>query len=658
MAFRWTSKINYVDEEARYRSLREKFKELNTFPKLLKWRARKYPDRVALRKKKYGIWWEKTWSQFYDEVRKVAGGLAVLGVRRGDVVVIIGHNDPEWIYAELGAQILGAIPLGIYPDSLPNEISYFINFVNAKVVVVEDQEQVEKILSVIDEVPDVEKVIYWDKKDMWRYRGNKYLMYFGELENLGHKWLLDNSGEVDENIDKTSPEEIAGLYPTSGTTGISKLAMLTYDNMINMSLALQAVDPMDESFEYVSYLPLPWIGEQMMSIATAFTAGFKVNFPEEPETVWSDFREIAPHVMFAPPRIWEDIVSDIMAKIEDSTWLKKKVYSFFMNLGYKIVDETIAKKRKPGLHHKILWFIGYWILYRSILDKYGLKRIRYAYTGGAMLGPHYFRFFHAIGVNLKQIYGQTEVSGIAVLHRDYDIKFETVGKPLPETKVEISDEGEILIKSRSVMKGYFKQPEKTKETIDENGWLHTGDAGFIDNDGHLVIVDRLSELFELSNGKKVPPQYIENMLKFSAYIKEAAVLGKGKPYCVALININFKNVMNWAEKRGIPFTSYRDLAQKPEVYGLVKSIIKDVNSKLPEHMRIRRFVILPKQFHADDGEVTRTRKIRRRFVAERYRELIDAMYRGERYYEFSFTMKLEDGRTTIFKQKIRIEEVK
>ncbi len=657
MAFRWVSNGSYLDENERYKVLKKKFKGKNTFPKLLKWRAKEHSDKIALRKKKYGIWWEKTWQQFYENVRRVAGGLASLGISRGDVVVIVGHNDPEWIFTELGAQILGAIPLGIYPDSLPSEIAYFINFVKAKIAVVEDQEQVEKILSIKDEVPELERIIYWDNKDMWRYRDTKFLMYFKDLMNLGNEWIVENNEVIDELIEKGSSEDVAGLFPTSGTTGVSKLAMLTYENMINMSLALQAVDPISESFEYVSYLPLPWIGEQMMSIATAFTVGFKVNFPEEPETLWNDFREIAPHVMFAPPRIWEDIVSDIMAKMDDSTWLKKKVYEYFMKLGYHIVEETVMKRRKPRLHHKLLWYLGYWVLYRSILDKYGLKRIRYAYTGGAMLGPHYFKFFHAIGVNLKQIYGQTEVSGIAVLHRDSDIKFETVGKPLPETEVKISEESEILIRSKSTMKGYFKQPEKTNEAIDRSGWLHTGDAGFIDNDGHLVIVDRLSELFELSNGKKVPPQYIENMLKFTAYIKEAAVVGKNKPYCVALININFKNVMNWAEKRGLAFTSYRDLTQKSEVYDLIKKVIREVNSKLPEHMRIRKFVIMPKEFHADDGEVTRTRKVRRKFIVQKYGDLIEAMYRGERYHEFLFSMRLEDGRVVMFKQKVRIENV-
>lgn len=656
MAFRWLSESNYSVEAERFKTLKKKFETLNTFPKLLRWRAKKTPNKIALRKKKYGIWWEKTWKQFYNEACNVAKGLAALNVNKDDVIVIIGHNDPEWVFAELGAQMLRAKPLGIYPDSLPHEISYFINFVNAKIAVVEDQEQVEKIFSVKDELSSLEKVVYWDNKDMWRYRGNKLLIFFKDLLSLSGK-PFEEDEELNKMIDRGKPDDIAGFFPTSGTTGISKLAMLTYENMINMSLAMQAVDPMNENYEYVSYLPLPWIGEQMMSIATAFTAGFKVNFPEELETVWHDFREIAPHVMFAPPRIWEDIVSDIMAKVDDTTWFKRKIYDVFMKLGYRTVEETVMKRKKPNILLKLLWYIGYWILYRSILDKYGLKRIRYAYAGGAMLGPHYFKFFHAIGVNLKQIYGQTEVSGIAVLHRDFDIKFETVGKPLPETYVKISDDGEILIKSKSVMKGYFKQYEKTKEAIDKDGWLHTGDAGFINGDGHLTIVDRLSSLFKLSNGKNVPPQYIENMLKFSAYVKEAAIIGENKPYCIALININFHNVMNWAEKKGIAFTSYRDLSQKSEVYKLIRQVISNVNSKLPEHMRIRKFVIIPKEFHADDGEITRTRKVRRDFIAQKYNDLIEAVYKGVKVYEGTFSMSLEDSRVSVFKERVRIEDV-
>ena len=625
----------------------------DTFPKILAKNARLYGDRVAMREKDLGIWRAYTWKEYYESVKFFSLGLISLGLEQGDKIAIVGDNSPEWVIAELAAQSALAIPTGLYQDSLAEEFQALLNYMDVRFVVAEDQEQVDKLLSIKEET-SVEKIVYWEPKGMYRY-DDPCLLRFDEVIKRGKEYAKRYPDLFEENVMSTQADDTACILTTSGTTAMPKGAMLSYRNMISMAENLCKVDPIDESFELVSSLPLAWTGEQMMSISVALCKRAVVNFPESAETVRQDLREIGPHVIFSPPRIWENIVSEILVKMEDANRLNKAIFNWAMKVGYKWAD-TKFKGKKPSPFLKFKKFIAYWLVFRSMLDKVGLKRVKYAYTGGAALGPDYFRFYHAIGVNLKQIYGQTEVAGIAVLHRDDDIKFETVGKPIPGTEIKISEEGEILIKSPAVFKGYYKNPEKTKETL-KDGWLHTGDMGYIDKDGHLIVIDRLSDVLRLSDGTKFSPQYIENRLKFSPYIREAVVIGKNRPFLVAILNIDMENVGKWAERHMIGYTSYMDLSQKDEVLNLLKEVVKEVNETLPEKARIRKFVSLYKELHADDEELTRTRKVRRRIIEGKYSDLIEAMYSDTSAYEASIVIRYEDGREKVIRTTMKIVNV-
>ena len=627
-----------------------------TFPKLLREKYLKWGDtRIAIREKDYGIWNEVTWKDYYEIVKHFALGLKKLGFERGEHVSIIGHNEPEWVYAELATQSLGGAAIGIYPDSTPPEIKYIVELSDSVYVVTEDQEQTDKVLEIKDELPLVRKIIYWDPKGMRNYK-DPILISFQEVVELGKEYEKDHPDLFEEEIDKGNEDDIALILTTSGTTSMPKLAMLSHKNMLKMAENLLVkVDPMYPDDEFVSFLPLAWVGEQMMSVSGGLLIGFKVNFPEEPTTVSENIREIGPHVMFSPPRVWEGIVSTIQVKIEDTTPFKRFIYNLFMPVGYKMADFKF-NKQKPPLKWKILYKIGYWMLFRALKDRIGMSRIRKAYTGGAALGPDVFRFYHAIGVNLKQIYGQTEIAGISVVHRDDDIKFETVGKPIPETEIRISEEGEILSRSPSVFKGYYKNPEATAEAL-KDGWLHSGDAGYIDEDGHLVVIDRMKDVMRLSDGSIFSPQYIENKLKFSPYIKEAVVFGKQRPFVTAFINIDYENVGKWAENHQIPYTSYTDLSQKPEVYELIRKDVEKVNKQLPEAARIKRFLILHKQLDADDQELTRTNKVRRRFIEQKYKDLVEALYEGREKVDVEAKVKYRDGREAIVKASVKVENM-
>ncbi len=626
----------------------------DTLPKLLVANARKFGDKVALREKEFGIWQTLTWEEFLQRVRNFSLGLISLGLQPEDKIAIIGDNRPEWVIAELAAQAAGAISMGIYQDSIADEVQYLVDFCDARFVIAEDQEQVDKLLEVWERLPKVEKIIYYDPRGLRNYT-EPFLLYFPEVEEMGERYGRQHPGLFMRNVENTRPEHIAIFSTTSGTTGKPKIAMLTHNNLISMGRNLMKVDPMSPDDEYLSFLPLAWIGEQMMTISCGLTVGFTINFPEEPETVRENLREIGPHVMFSPPRIWENLVSEVQVKIEDATWLKRKIYDWAMPIGYQVADLRFAKKEIPrGLRWK--YKLADWLVFTPIKDKMGLRRMKRCYTGGAALGPDVFRFFHALGVNLKQIYGQTEISGISVLHRDGDIKFQTVGLPLPETEVRIADNGEILSRSPAVFVGYYKNPEATAETL-KDGWLHSGDAGYFDEDGHLIVIDRAKDVMTLHDGTKFSPQFIENKLKFSPYIREAVVFGGDWPFVTAMINIDYENVGKWAEKHQIPYTTYTDLSQKPEVYRLIREHVERANQDLPPAARIRRFLLLHKELHADDAELTRTRKVRRRFIAERYADLISALYSDNDTVQVETTITYQDGRTATIRTNLHIESL-
>jgi long-chain acyl-CoA synthetase len=611
----------------------------DTFPKLLIRNAARAGARTALREKKFGIWHPTSWNQYLAEVRDLSLGLVSLGVGRGDKVAILGDNRPAWVCAELAAQSAGAASVGIYQDSNLNEVAYVIDHCDAKVVVAEDQEQLDKILEMIEKLPKVKAVLYDDPRGLRSYQ-HPLLKSLSSVRELGR--ALDPA-LFESNVAAGSGEDLAIICYTSGTTGFPKGAMLSYRNLLTMALSLHEVDPRSESDEFVSFLPLAWIGEQMMSIATALAIGFTVNFPEEPETAAENIREIGPHILFGPPRFWENLTSMVQVKIMDTTAFKRFIYQRFMPVGTRLAELRFEGK-KPSPGWRLLYWLGWLFLFRALKDRLGVSRLRSASTGGAALGPDVFRFFHAIGVPLRQIYGQTEISGISCIHRGDAIRFHTVGKPIPGTEVRISETGEILSRSRAVFIGYYKNEDATREALSD-GWLRSGDAGYFSEEGQLVVIDRIKDVLRLADGTQFSPQFIENRLKFSPYVKEAVVIGKDRPFLTALVCIDRETTGKWAEARKLSYTTYTDLSAKRDVYDLIQREIDGVNQTLPKAARIRKFVLLYKELDADDEELTRTRKVRRAFVEQRYASIIAALYGEEQHIAIDTEIRFQDGKT-------------
>lgn len=627
----------------------------DTLPKLLLRNARRFgSSKVALREKEFGIWQSITWQQYLEHVKYFCLGMVSLGLAKDDKIAIVGDNRPEWVFAELAAQCAGAVPLGIYQDSTPKEVGYVIDHSDAKFIVAEDQEQVDKILELADNIPNVQKIIFTDPKGMRNYR-DPILMDFKEVEARGKDLAAKKPDLFLEMVKNVKGEDLALIAYTSGTTGFPKGSMLTHTNMLKMASNLIKVDPKLLDDEFVSFLPLPWIGEQMMSLASALLVGFTVNFPEEPETVQEDIREIGPNVMFSPPRIWENLAASVQVRIMDATPLKRMVFNRAMPIGYQMADCRF-EKRQPSVLLRVQYLIACICVFRALKDRLGFSKLRSASTGGAALGPDTFRFFHALGVNLKQIYGQTEISGISCVHHDGDINFDSVGKPIPETEIRISEDGEILSKSPSVFLGYYKDEESTAATLKED-WLHSGDAGHFTDDGHLVVIDRLKDVMQMADGTRFSPQFIENKLKFSPYIKEAVVIGHQLPFITAIINIDMDIVGKWAESNRISYTTYTDLSSKAEVYEMIEAEARKVNRDLYRINRasvMKKFVLLYKELDADDDELTRTQKVRRGFIGERYKEVIEAMYTDAEFVPIDTVIKFQDGRTTRIKTTVSI----
>ena len=626
----------------------------DTFPKLLVRNAGRFGARTALREKEFGIWQSVSWREYHDRVRDFSLGLQTLGMQRGDKVAIIGDNRPEWVWSEVAAQAAGGASVGLYQDSNLNEVAYVIDHCDATFVVAEDQEQVDKILDMLDKLPKVRNVVFTDPRGLRNYRHPK-LLSFEAVEAMGRELHAREPGRWLESVGHGRAGDVAIICYTSGTTGFPKGATLSFENLLSMALALHAVDPKKPDDEFVSFLPLAWIGEQMMSLSTALAVGFTVNFPEEPETVMENIREIGPNVMFAPPRIWENLTSTVQVKIMDTTPFKRLMYHLLMPVGYQVADLRFQKKPVP-LGLRVLYRLATWGLFRALKDRLGFTHLRSGSTGGAALGPDVFRFFHGMGVPLKQIYGQTEISGISCIHREEDIQFHTVGTPIPGTEVRISERGEILSRSPAVFLGYYKNEQATREAL-EGGWPHPGDAGYLAEDGHLVVIDRIKDVMQLADGTQFSPQFIENRLKFSPYVKEAVVVGTGRPFLTAMLCIDMGIVGKWAEKRRISYTTYTDLSAKREVYDLVQKEVDKVNETLPAAARVRKFVLLYKELDADDEELTRTRKVRRAFVEERYREVIDALYGGRGEVAIDTTIKYQDGRSARIHTTLLVREL-
>lgn len=616
--------------------------------------------RVALREKEFGIWQRVTWQQYLEHVRDLALGLTAIGLRPGEALGIIGDNRPEWVYAELAAQAAGAVPFGIFQDAIIGELAYIIDHSGATLLVAEDQEQVDKILGLKAQLPRLKKIIYTDPKGLWDYT-DELLIPYAEVERLGRERHLQDPGWFERNVRALRETDLAIICYTSGTTGHPKGTLLTHHNILSMVASLNEVDPKTPSDQFLSFIPLPWIVEQTMSVFSALYTGYTVNFPEEPESSMADLYEIAPSLIVASPRMWEGISRQVMVKHLDASRTKRWVYELCLPIGYRWADFKFAKQ-KPPLMWRILYGLAYAAVFRALRDRMGFSRVRTAMTGGAALGPDVFRFFHALGVNLKQIYGQTEVAGYSTIHRDGDINFDSVGIPMPAAEIRIhapdaEGVGEVISRGPGLFEGYLKNEEATRSSL-VDGWLHSGDAGYFTKDGHLIIIDRVKDLMHLTGGARFSPMFIENKLKFCPYIVEAVVLGHERDFVTAMICIDYKHVGNWAEERRINYTTYSDLAGKPEVYDLIEREVLRVNVSLPEKARIRRFLLLYKELDADDEELTRTKKIRRGFINTKYTQEIAALYGGTESLPIETTIRYQDGKTTTLRTRLAIRTLK
>ncbi len=626
-----------------------------TIPKLFYRQAQKFgKDRVAMREKEFGIWRPITWQDYLKNVKYLALGLISLGLEEGDKVSMIGDNRPEGLWAEMATLCARGIGVWLFQDCLIDEVKYIIDHSDTRFLFGEGQEEVDKAISIFNECPKLEKIIWDDPKGMRNY-DEDYLISLKEVQQLGRELEKEKPELFEELVNKGSGEEVALLFYTSGTTALPKGALLSQHNMLTMGQHLMDVDPCTDSDDYVSYLPFAWIGEQMMSISCGLQIGYTLNFPEEPETAQENIREIGPHVMFAPPRMYEQMTRTVQVKYLDASWIKRKFYEFSTYVGYKVANLKFDKKAVP-FYWKALEWIASVTVQKKLKDHLGLSRVRNAYTGGAAMGPDHFRFFHALGVNLKQIYGQTEVAGISVVHRNGDIKFDTVGHPIPGTEVKIAEDGEILTRSPSVFLGYYKNPEATEKTLID-GWLYSGDKGFIDDDGHLVVFDRTKDVFTLKDGKPFAPQYLETRLKFSPYIRDSWVIGDKKDYISAVLCIDYAVVGKWADENKLNYTSYPELSQMPEVYDLVEKQILQANKDLPDVAKVVKFTNLYKELDADDDELTRTRKLRRAFVEKRYEDIVGALYSDNDTVHIDTTIKYEDGRQAHIKTDLQIRKV-
>ncbi len=632
---------------------------LSTLPQILLSNAKKYGQgKIAIREKDLGIWQPYSWDDYYENVKKFSLGLASLGFKRGDRLSVIGDNRPQLYWAQMAALCLGGIPVPLYQDAIEKELEYIIKHSEAKFVVAEDQEQVDKMLVLKEKVPSMEMILYDDPRGM-RHYNQPFLKSFMEVQTLGQNFEKDHPQFFEQEVQKGKGEDTSLIAYTSGTTGNPKGVVLTHSNLLTNVRLISKVEGYRDTDRIMAYLPMAWIGDSIYSLAMLLDIGFTIHCPEAAKTVMRDMREVGPTVVFCPPRIWENILTSIQVKMEDAAWIKQKMFAFFLKVANRVSTQQL-NHLPVSLGLRLLYTLGEFFVYGPLRDNLGMGRLRFAYTAGAALGPEVFQFYRAMGINLKQVYGLTETSAMCTYQPDGDVKLETVGIPCPEVEIKISEGGEVLIKSPGVFQGYYKNPEATSEAL-KDGWLYTGDAGLLDKDSHLLIIDRAKDVSTLATGTIFAPQFIENKLKFSPYIKEAVTLGQGREYVTAMINIDIQSVGNWAERNNIGYTSYADLSQKAAVYELISNEIKKINASLnkEEKLRgaqIRRFLILHKELDPDDAEVTRTRKIRRGFIAQKYAELIDALYSDKKGVEVETKITYEDGRTANIRAFLNIQE--
>ena len=629
-------------------------KEGETIPQIIKSNYEKWGQQTAMCMKKFGVWQRYSWKDYYETVKYFSLGLISLGLEQGDVVCIIGDNEPEWFWGEFAAQAAGGIATGVFVDSIPSEVKYIAEHSGAKFAIVNDQEQTDKFLEIKDELPLLRKVIYWDPKGLKHY-DDPVLINFAEVVKLGKEYEKEHPGSFEQNLEKGKEGDTAFIYYTSGTTGLPKGAMLTHRALINTAQGFISRYPLNENDDLISNFPAAWVGDSFFATLPHLLTGARLNFPEEPETINEDTRETGPNFVIYGPRQWESLVSEIQVKMMDAHALKRFFYNLFLPLGHKIADIKFQGKT-PNLFLRALYGIACAFLFTPLKDKLGLSKVRFAITGSSVLSLDTFRLIHAIGIELRQTYASTE-AGLISSHAKGEIDFASVGRPALDTEVRISDAGELLVRSNSMFSGYYNDPEKT-ETVLADGWCHTGDAVNIDGKGHLIFLDRLEHMGELSSGAKYAPQYIEGRLRFSPYIKDAMVIGgKDKDFVSAIINIDFAMVGKWAESNRLPYTTFVDLSQKTEVADLIRKDLLRVNSYLPEPARAKRFVLMHKEFDPDEAELTRTRKLRREFMEDRYKDLIRGIYEDSKEIKVEAAVTYRDGRKGTVSTAIKVRTV-
>ena len=634
----------------------------DTFPRLLLQHAQSRPQQPSFREKDLGIWQTTSWSQVAIEVRALACGLAALGFRRGMNLAIIGDNRPRLYWAMSAAQCLGGVPVPLYQDAPAADMAFVLDNAEIDFAVVEDQEQVDKLLEIRQTVPRLSHIIYDEERGM-RHYAQPELCAYEKLQQIGREYDRAHPGFFMEEVARGASSDVAIILYTSGTTGKPKGVCHTHAAMIATATVLTEFDQLDDRNEVLCYLPLAWVGDFLYSFAMSHVSGFCLNCPESPATFMTDLREIGPTYYFGPPRVYENILTQVMIRIEDAGWVKRRMFHAAMKLARRVGIRILDGHGNVSLMDRIAYALGELLVYGPLKNVLGMSRIRTAYTGGEAIGPDLFDFYRSIGINLKQLYGMTETCVTVCMQASGDVRLDTVGKPMPGVEVSIANNGEVLVRSPGLMQGYYKRPDATAEAIDAAGYFHTGDAGFFDADGHLKIIDRARDVGKMADGTLFAPKYIENKLKFFPYIKEAVAFGNERDRCMAFINIDMDAVGNWAERRGLAYSGYTDLAAQPAVYELVADCVAKVNADLAAdallaNSQVHRFLILHKELDPDDDELTRTRKVRRGFIADKYALLIEALYAGRTSQYIETQVRFEDGRQGTVNADLKICDVK
>jgi len=631
-----------------------------TFPRMLLQHAQTRPNKPAFREKDLGIWQTWSWSQVADEVRALACGLAAMGFKRGMNLAIIGDNRPRLYWSMAAVQCLGGVAVPLYQDAPAADMAYVLEDAEIDFAVVEDQEQVDKLFEIKQNLNRISHIIFDDERGMRHYK-QKELTSFERVQELGREFDRMNPKYFLNEVSEGGTNDTAVMLYTSGTTGKPKGVCQTHGSFMAAAVGGVSFDKLTCDDDILSYLPMAWVGDHLFSFAQAMVAGFTVNCPESGDTVLTDLREIGPTYYFAPPRVFENMLTTVMIRMEDAGAIKRKMFHHYMDVARRVGSDILD--RKPvGMLDRLSYALGNFFVYGPLKNVLGLSRVRVAYTAGAAIGPDLFRFYRSIGVNLKQLYGATETCAYVCLQPDGNIKFDSVGLPAPGVEVKLAENGEVLVKSAAMLKEYYKRPDATAEVIDSDGYFHTGDAGIFDDEGHLKIIDRAADVGKMTTGDMFAPNYIENKLKFFPFIKEAVAFGNERDMVCAFINIDMEAVGNWSERRGIAYSGYTDLAGKRETYDLIAECVEKVNADLSTEAmmsgtQIHRFLVLHKELDPDDDELTRTRKVRRRFVGEKYKVLIDALYAGKMTQYIETQVKFEDGRQGMVSADLRIVDV-